>query len=230
MTEQSASGRNPEGRDLGLGGEAVARGPERDAPRKRPTLDAAWIAAEDECGGVFAAGALAATPPAPAQQQELWRHQKTGGVYERLMSAVNEADKAVLVVYRSVETGVRWVRPSKEFYDGRFIRVDETQHRAMLSAAPQAPTALTGATGEAVPVAWVGKQALAAMLGGSRLHCLVRRDQLTDDVPLYSAPNQGLDRLQVAQFLTRALQTRYQEGRAAVESEFWYLIDHERQT
>jgi hypothetical protein len=65
------------------------------------------------------AGRAIPREPAP----ELWRHVKTGGVYRWLMSAVKEEDRSILVIYQSEETGVRWVRPSKAFYDGRFVRV-----------------------------------------------------------------------------------------------------------
>lgn len=61
-----------------------------------------------------------------AAEPEMWRHKKSGGVYEFLMSVVNEADQDIHVVYRSVETCVRWSRRSIEFYDGRFERLPPT--------------------------------------------------------------------------------------------------------
>lgn len=70
------------------------------------------------------------------EARQFYRHVKTGGDYEWLMSAVRESDQVVVVVYRSVETGVRWVRPSQEFYDGRFVQID--------TAAQAAPTDAPG--------------------------------------------------------------------------------------
>lgn len=53
----------------------------------------------------------------------LYRHKKTGGVYALQMIVTNEADLAPMVVYSDYETGTIWVRPAKEFFDGRFERV-----------------------------------------------------------------------------------------------------------
>ena len=52
--------------------------------------------------------------------RQRWRHTKTGGVYEFVAEAMNEADTSVVIVYRNVETGVTWVRAASEFFDGRF--------------------------------------------------------------------------------------------------------------
>lgn len=60
-----------------------------------------------------------------AAQPQRWRHVKTGGVYEFVAEAMNEADTSVVIVYRNVETGVTWVRAAGEFFDGRFECVDE---------------------------------------------------------------------------------------------------------
>lgn len=70
--------------------------------------------------------AVAALAQPVAAEPEMWRHKKSGGVYEFLMSVVNEADQDIHVVYRSVETCVRWSRRSIEFYDGRFERLPPT--------------------------------------------------------------------------------------------------------
>lgn len=55
--------------------------------------------------------------------QEYWRHVKTNGVYRWLMSVIRESDKEIHVVYQGTD-GRRWARPSKEFYDGRFVRLE----------------------------------------------------------------------------------------------------------
>lgn len=55
---------------------------------------------------------------------ELYRHIKTGGVYEVICNAQDEsAPERMLIVYRNVKTGDRWVRSAVEFNDGRFERV-----------------------------------------------------------------------------------------------------------
>ena len=92
----------------------------------------------DLCGKVVRYGAevlllakeRAAERPAPepvkpaAAKRELWRHVKTGGVYEFVCLARRESDGVLLVVYRGVAAGDTWARPSLEFMDGRFVRVE----------------------------------------------------------------------------------------------------------
>lgn len=60
-------------------------------------------------------------PPAPALSAgpRRWRHRKTGGLYEELHRALVERDLTPVVVYRG-EDGQVWVRPAKQFDDGRF--------------------------------------------------------------------------------------------------------------
>lgn len=59
----------------------------------------------------------------PKAKPELWQHKKTGGMYEVICNANLESDPdTLMVVYRSVRTGERWVRPAAEFNDGRFER------------------------------------------------------------------------------------------------------------
>lgn len=57
-----------------------------------------------------------------------YRHRKTGGVYQLLMTATIEATMTPAVVYAAKERGVahRWVRPLAEFCDGRFEKVNMT--------------------------------------------------------------------------------------------------------
>lgn len=68
---------------------------------------------------------VSAFVPSVAATGQRWRHVKTGGVYEFVAEAMNEADTSVVIVYRNVETGVTWVRAAGEFFDGRFECVDE---------------------------------------------------------------------------------------------------------
>jgi hypothetical protein len=49
-----------------------------------------------------------------------WRHRK-GGEYEVLCIALLEIDLSPHVVYKSLATGVAYIRPLAEFSDGRFV-------------------------------------------------------------------------------------------------------------
>jgi hypothetical protein len=49
------------------------------------------------------------------------RHVKTGGDYTVMCEALIEATMTPAVVYRSAHDGKVWVRPTKEFCDGRFV-------------------------------------------------------------------------------------------------------------
>ena len=62
----------------------------------------------------------------------LWRHKKTGGLYQIVTRAKIEATMENAVVYRSIEHHGTWVRPEAEFLDGRFERV-------LATAAPATP-------------------------------------------------------------------------------------------
>ena len=55
------------------------------------------------------------------EMSELWQHRKSRGIYIQIVISTLEEDASTLmVVYKNVATGVTWVRPSSEFYDGRF--------------------------------------------------------------------------------------------------------------
>lgn len=56
-------------------------------------------------------------------RQEIYRHKKTGGIYGVVCNATRESDGELMVVYRNIETGERWIRPASEFNDGRFERL-----------------------------------------------------------------------------------------------------------
>lgn len=53
----------------------------------------------------------------------IWRHKKTGGLYQVVTRAKIEATMTDAIVYRSLDHGEHWVRPEAEFYDGRFEEV-----------------------------------------------------------------------------------------------------------
>ena len=50
------------------------------------------------------------------------RHKK-GGLYRVLGEGVNEANRSETLVIYDDETGQIWVRPSVEFWDGRFAEL-----------------------------------------------------------------------------------------------------------
>lgn len=57
---------------------------------------------------------------------QIWKHVKTGGLYELREEDCPATLKANLLepmtIYRSLKDGRIWIRPSSEFYDGRFER------------------------------------------------------------------------------------------------------------
>ncbi|MBS0193221.1 MAG: DUF1653 domain-containing protein [Proteobacteria bacterium] len=57
--------------------------------------------------------------------RELYRHVKTGGIYEVLCNATVEKDGTLAIVYKNAKTGERWIRPADEFNDGRFERAQD---------------------------------------------------------------------------------------------------------
>lgn len=55
----------------------------------------------------------------------IYRHVKTGGLYEFICYAKHESTGEVMAIYKSLETGYKWARPESEFNDGRFELVNE---------------------------------------------------------------------------------------------------------
>lgn len=53
----------------------------------------------------------------------IWKHKKTGGIYQFEQECRIEATNTPAVMYRSLETGISWVRPLYEFLDGRFEKI-----------------------------------------------------------------------------------------------------------
>lgn len=51
----------------------------------------------------------------------VWIHLKTGGYYTVVCEGVEEATGEHVVIYRSLADDKVWVRPSLEYYDGRFV-------------------------------------------------------------------------------------------------------------
>ena len=53
---------------------------------------------------------------------QIYKHLKTGGLYQKITEAYIEASGETerVVVYKSLENGQTWTRPKAEFEDGRF--------------------------------------------------------------------------------------------------------------
>lgn len=62
--------------------------------------------------------------PHVIQDGTRFRHKKTGGTYIVVGAGRIEADLTPCVVYQSETDGRIWVRPQKEFNDGRFVRIE----------------------------------------------------------------------------------------------------------
>jgi hypothetical protein len=58
----------------------------------------------------------------------LYRHVKTNGEYQVLVEwALLEHNQEPHVVYKSMVDNKVWVRPYKEFFDGRFTRITDDE-------------------------------------------------------------------------------------------------------
>lgn len=51
-----------------------------------------------------------------------WMHVKTKGVYEIVTFGYLEKDLEPMVIYKNRKDGTVWIRPYKEFVDGRFVK------------------------------------------------------------------------------------------------------------
>lgn len=49
-----------------------------------------------------------------------YRHKKTGGIYRIINIGIQEATLESVVIYSDASLGTIWVRPAREFFDGRF--------------------------------------------------------------------------------------------------------------
>ena len=54
---------------------------------------------------------------------KIYKHLKTGCHYLLIGKAKLEWNLNPVIVYKSLENDKLWVRPEKEFFDGRFIEV-----------------------------------------------------------------------------------------------------------
>jgi hypothetical protein len=54
----------------------------------------------------------------------LYKHLKTGGIYEILGEGIIEKTMTPAIIYRNVDDDtVNWIRPHSEFFDGRFEEI-----------------------------------------------------------------------------------------------------------
>lgn len=62
-------------------------------------------------------------PSSHPTPKQMWKHVKTGELYEIVEFGIREADLSVQVIYRSSRMNGEaiWIRPAKEFFDGRFV-------------------------------------------------------------------------------------------------------------
>lgn len=66
----------------------------------------------------------------------IYRHKKTGGIYSWQCDAIMESDGTQMTVYSNLSTNQYYVRPSSEFYDGRFEEVtDENFEKVRMKCA-----------------------------------------------------------------------------------------------
>jgi len=56
-----------------------------------------------------------------------YKHVRTNRIYCLLMHASDKATGEEVVVFQSVKTGRVWIRPSQEFFDGRYQEVSESK-------------------------------------------------------------------------------------------------------
>ena len=65
--------------------------------------------------------------PYSSLEQTVWQHKK-GGLYRILKVGYREKDLTIEVVYESFVDGVCYIRPYKNFMDGRFTQVSEPRN------------------------------------------------------------------------------------------------------
>ncbi len=67
----------------------------------------------------------------------IYRHKKSGGLYVILERGLLESTKEPVIIYREVQKdgsyGEIWVRPMKDFFDGRFEHFSISKKDELLS-------------------------------------------------------------------------------------------------
>jgi Uncharacterized protein conserved in bacteria len=89
--------------------------------------DEALIGWAEEMFGVDTANALIKHFNTEFPDKRIYKHLKTGGLYELLVHAKFEDSTRDAVVYRSLENGIAWVRAAALFFDGRFELVPDPE-------------------------------------------------------------------------------------------------------
>jgi hypothetical protein len=56
-----------------------------------------------------------------------YKHLRTNRIYALLMHASDKTTGEEVVVFQSVKTGRIWIRPSREFFDGRYQEVSDSK-------------------------------------------------------------------------------------------------------
>lgn len=70
----------------------------------------------------------------PEQRERIVRHRRSGQLYQELHRGSLHADGTVMVVYRD-ENGRVWIRPAKQFDDGRYAPASD--RLALPAACPE---------------------------------------------------------------------------------------------
>lgn len=70
---------------------------------------------------------------------QIYEHLNTGNRYEFLGMALLEATTETMVIYKCLNGGMVWVRPAKEFFDGRFVCILQNNDTYLKSAPPPSP-------------------------------------------------------------------------------------------
>ena len=65
--------------------------------------------------------------------KKFFKHLKTQTVYEVVAEGRMEATRERAVIYQRLLTGEIWVRPASEFYDGRFMALNDEQARVVMN-------------------------------------------------------------------------------------------------
>lgn len=98
---------------------------EDERPKRRAWAPGGYLGRCVDCGDQFSGDkrALTCADCAYLNWNPTHRHGKTGGLYRLTdQRVVIEATNTPAVVYEA-QDGTLWVRPSSEFYDGRFAAI-----------------------------------------------------------------------------------------------------------
>ena len=66
-----------------------------------------------------------------SDERTIWRHLKTGHLYQVVCEATIETTMTPAIIYGSPDQKRIWVRPKDEFYDGRFVKLSDEEDAAV---------------------------------------------------------------------------------------------------